>query len=208
MEYYIPDVTIRRLPAYLRLLGELEDEHAEIVSSAEMSRRTGFSSEQIRKDLAYFGAFGTRGVGYRVDFLQERLRKILGLDGLVAAALVGAGKLGQSLARYVQSQHRSIRISHIFDIDEDLVGQTLAGVTIMHTREMEETVAESGVRLAVVAVPAPEAQEVVDSLARAGVRAILNFAPVFLKPPQGVVMKSVDLSSEMRSLVYYARKCR
>ncbi len=205
IEFCIPEVTIRRLPAYLRLLSELEKEHAEIVSSRDMSIRTGYSSEQIRKDLAYFGAFGTRGVGYRVDLLKKRLRTILGLDEEVSVVLVGAGRLGQALARHVEVQHHNIRITRIFDVDEEIVGEIVAGVRVEHASQMGTSLKDQEIRLAVVAVPGGVAQEVVDALASAGVRAILNFAPEFIESPEGVAITSVDLSSEMRSLAYFAR---
>lgn len=193
------------MPSYFRLLDELTKDNVEIVSSTEMGRRTGFSSEQIRKDLAYFGAFGTRGVGYDVSVLRRRIRSILGLDRTLPVALVGAGNLGRALAHYNRNQQQHLRITHIFDVDSELIGCTIAGVEVEDAREIERIITDSGINMAIVAVPREAAQETVDTLAASGVRAILNFAPVRVETPEGIVVKSVDLTSEIQSLAYYCR---
>ena len=202
----VPDVAIRRLPVYLRALTELYAEDHEIVSSADLAARTGYSSEQIRKDLAYFGAFGTRGVGYRTAVLIERLRSILGLDRQVPIALVGAGHLGTALARYNLTRHRDVRIVAIFDNDPARVGQSIEGVVIEPAERMDEVIRAAGIRLAVIAVPAHAAQDVARRLVKAGVEAILNFAPVTLQVPPGVVVHNIDLTLELQSLAYYTRE--
>lgn len=200
----IPDVSVRRLPVYLRALSDLEAQGVAVVSSAELARRTGFSSEQIRKDLAYFGAFGTRGVGYATARLRERVRRILGLDREVAAALVGAGNLGTALARYVLSRDHGVRIAAIFDSDPARVGAVIGGVPVQPAERLEEECRRLEVRIGIVAVPAPAAQEVAERLARAGAVALLNFAPVHLRLPPGVHVHDVDLSLALQSLAYYA----
>lgn len=202
----IPDVAVRRLPVYLRALGELAERHVEIVSSAELARRTGFSSEQIRKDLAYFGAFGTRGVGYRTAVLRDRLRAILGLDRNPRAALVGAGHLGTALARYALTRDQGVRIAAIFDNDPARIGTEVAGVIVQPVDRLEASCREAGIRIGIVAVPAGAAQSVADALVRGGVRAVLNFAPVKLRVPRGVYVQDVDLSMELQSLAYYVER--
>ncbi|GAB6877562.1 redox-sensing transcriptional repressor Rex [Thermaerobacter litoralis] len=201
----VPDVAIRRLPVYLRALEELRAEDHEIVSSADLAARTGYSSEQIRKDLAYFGAFGTRGVGYRIDVLADRLRHILGLDREVPIALVGAGHLGTALARYNRTRHRDVRIVAVFDSDPARIGERIEGLEIQPADAMEAVIRREGIRLAVIAVPAPAAQGVARRLVAAGVEAILNFAPVTLQVPPGVVVQNIDLTLELQSLAYYIR---
>lgn len=201
----VPDVAIRRLPVYLRALEELRAEDHEIVSSADLAARTGYSSEQIRKDLAYFGAFGTRGVGYRIDVLVDRLRHILGLDREVPIALVGAGHLGTALARYNRTRHRDVRIVAIFDSDPRRIGDEIEGLAIQPADAMEATIRQAGIKLAVIAVPAAAAQQVARRLVAAGVEAILNFAPVTLQVPPGVVVQNIDLTLELQSLAYYIR---
>src|SRR5690606_30303216 len=199
----VPDAAVRRLPVYLRVLEDLRPREIDIVSSAELARRTGFSSEQIRKDLTYFGAFGTRGVGYRTETLSIQLREILGLDREVPAALVGAGNLGTALARYNILRHRDVRIVGIFDNDPQKVGTSIEGVPILSTDDLEKVVPEQGIRMAVITVPAEAAQEMASRLVQVGVEAILNFSPTQLRVPPGVYVQNIDLSIELRSLAYY-----
>lgn len=199
----IPDVAIRRLPVYLRVLLELQEERRDIVSSTELARRTGFSSEQIRKDLAYFGAFGTRGVGYSVAALSERLRRILGLAQGVGVALVGAGNLGTALARYIMNRPGDIRLEAIFDNDWDKIGKKIEHLEILPMEELPSVLRERGIRLAVVAVPASGAQQVADALVESGVEAILNFSPVKLDGRGKAYVQNIDLGIELQSLAYY-----
>lgn len=199
----IPEAAIKRLPVYLRVLDEMQAVEVPIVSSAEMAERTGFSPEQIRKDLAYFGAFGTRGVGYDTALLRRRISRILGLHQGVRAALVGAGHLGYALARYSLSKHKDVQIAAIFDVDPAKVGTRIGDVAIRHVSEMETVVREQGIKIGIIAVPAEEAQRVLDALAAAGVEAVLNFAPAKLKVPDGVFLQNIDLTIELQSLAYY-----
>ena len=205
IEPKIPDVTIIRLPTYLRVLNDIREEGAEIVSSAQMSARTGYSSEQIRKDLAYFGAFGTRGLGYKVDLLEQRIRRILGLEESVPIALVGAGKLGQALTQYSRIQHQNLQIVALFDVAPQLIGKEIAGLRVKPFEMLSEITQREGIRLAIIAVPRDAAQEVLDVLVENGIRAVLNFAPVHLEVPSELVVRTVDLTSELQSLAYYAR---
>jgi redox-sensing transcriptional repressor len=201
----LPDVAVKRLPVYLRALGDLRAAGWEIVSSAELAERTGLTSEQIRKDLAALGGFGTRGVGYRLDVLVASIRSVLGLARPVPVALVGAGHLGNALARYNEGRRQEPRIGAIFDADPAKVGEALGGSVIRPMDELGAVVAAQGIRLAIIAVPAAAAQEVADRLARAGCDVLLNFAPVRLSLPPGVRCHNVDLAMELEALAYYAR---
>lgn len=199
----IPDAAIKRLPVYLRILNELMEDGVEIISSAELSRKTGFTSEQIRKDLAYFGAFGTRGVGYSTTVLSQRIKKILGISRGARVALVGAGNLGTALARYNISKHKDVRISAIFDNDWDKVGKKIEDVEILPMEDLKKVIQAQEIKMAIIAVPAWEAQKVADQLVDAGVEAILNFSPAKLDARAGAYIQNIDLTLELQSLAYY-----
>jgi len=198
----IPDAAIRRLPVYLRVVSELADADVPIISSAEMAERTGLSPEQVRKDLAYFGAFGTRGVGYDTALLARRIARILGLHRGVRAALVGAGHLGHALARYSISQHKDIQITAIFDTDPEKIGTDVMGVKIQPVSELVDTCRAQGVKIGILAVPAPVAQTTAELLKEGGIEAILNFAPAKLKLDD-VFIQNIDLTIELQSLAYH-----
>lgn len=199
----IPEAAIRRLPVYLRALEELAEDGVEVVSSAELAVRAGFTPEQIRKDLAYFGAFGTRGVGYDPQLLSRRLKRILGLTGEVKVALVGAGNLGTALARHNLTRHKEVRIAAIFDRDWDKIGKSIAGVEIQPIEDLEEEIRAQRIKMAIIAVPPGEAQMVADQLMAAGVEAILNFSPAKLQAKPGTHLQSIDLMTELQALAYY-----
>lgn len=199
----IPDAAIKRLPIYLRVLQESAEVEVAIISSAELASKTGFTPEQIRKDLAYFGAFGTRGVGYDVVSLSRRITRILGLHRGVDAALVGAGHLGVALARYNLSRHKDVRITAIFDVAPAKIGTELMGVTIQPLAQLVETIRERGIRIAILAVPASEAQNTAELLEQAGVEAILNFAPAKIRLNPVITVQNIDLTIELQSLAYY-----
>lgn len=199
----IPDAAIRRLPIYLRILTELADDGTEIVSSADLAQKTGFTSEQIRKDLAYFGAFGTRGVGYSTTILSQKIRRILGLNKEVKVALVGAGNLGTALARYSLAKHKDVRIAAVFDNDWDKIGKRIENVEIMPFEDMPQIVKTQDIKMAIIAVPAQEAQNVASKLVSAGIEAILNFSPAKLTVNNDVFVQNIDLTLELQSLAYY-----
>ncbi|HLO02148.1 MAG TPA: redox-sensing transcriptional repressor Rex [Symbiobacteriaceae bacterium] len=199
----IPDAAIKRLPIYLRVLQESAEVEVAIISSAELASKTGFTPEQIRKDLAYFGAFGTRGVGYDVVSLSRRITRILGLHRGVDAALVGAGHLGVALARYNLSRHKDVRITAIFDVAPAKIGTELMGVTIQPLAQLVETIRERGIRIAILAVPASEAQNTAELLEQAGIEAILNFAPAKIRLNPVITVQNIDLTIELQSLAYY-----
>lgn len=199
-----PKSVIKRLPVYLRILDNLVRRDVEIISSRELSEETGFTAEQIRKDLAYFGAFGTRGTGYNTNFLREKILKIIGLDKRTNIIVVGAGHLGKALTRYNITKNPYVEIVGVFDVDPDEVGEKILDVEISHTDEMERVIREYSVKVAVVTVPAEFAQSVVDKLVKYGIKAILNFAPTKLKTPEDVQVHNADLTIELQSLIYYA----
>lgn len=199
----IPSVAVRRLPLYLRVLEELSAEGVEVTSSADLSRRCGYSSEQIRKDLAYFGAFGTRGLGYDVAQLSQQLRRILGLTAAVPVALVGAGNLGTALIRYARENSRDTYVAAVFDADARKIGKEIGGVRVRPVSELRQAIAELGIRIGVIAVPGENARQVFDELCAAHVTAILNFAPTKLER-RTVNVQNVDLTTELQSLAYFA----
>lgn len=199
----IPDAAIKRLPIYLRVLEEVVAADIPIVSSAELAERTGFSPEQIRKDLAYFGAFGTRGVGYDTALLTRRISRILGLHHGVKVALVGAGHLGHALARYSLTKHKDVKLVALFDADPDKIGSEIMGLRIRDSAEMPAVIRNEGVKIGIITVPAAAAQLVADQLVAAGIEAILNFAPAKLRVPEHVFLQNIDLTIELQSLAYY-----
>ena len=201
----LPEVAVKRLPVYLRALGDLRAAGQEIVSSADLAARTGLTSEQIRKDLAQLGGFGTRGVGYRRETLAASIRGVLGLETPVPVALVGAGHLGNALARYNEARRQQPRIVAIFDADPSKVGEVVGGSPIRGMDDLAATVRALGIRLAIIAVPAAAAQAVASALGQAGCDVLLNFAPVRLALPDGVRVHNVDLAMELEALAYYVR---
>jgi redox-sensing transcriptional repressor len=173
------------------------------VSSGELARMVGTSGARVRKDLSYFGQFGTRGRGYRVGELQDRLRSILGLDREWKIALVGVGKLGTALLRYPGFRRSGFHIEAAFDLDPQLVDTEVAGVRVCHPYRMPKVIRSLAIRLGMIAVPAPAAQESADLLAISGVGAVLNFSPARLILPATVRLKNVDFTSQLELLPYY-----
>lgn len=200
--YKIPEATVVRLSIYFRQLHYLKEAGIETVSSEEIANSVGVSSAQVRKDLAYFGEFGTRGVGYRVEELLGYLTKILGLDQKWNTMIVGAGKLGSALALYHGFRERGFTIKAILDSDEAKVGQILADVKIEPVEVLASRVKEHGIDIGIITVPAVNAQDVTDSLVEAGVSAILNFSPRVLKVPNDIILRNVDLSVKLKVLSF------
>lgn len=199
----IPEKTITRLSIYLRCLEELEADGVASVSSKQLAERFGLNSAQVRKDLAYFGQFGVRGLGYYIAELKHNLERILGLKQDWEVALVGAGNLGSALIAYKGFQARGFRISVAFDSDPAKVGQQIEGVPVMDVAKLVPTLRKKKVKIAVLAVPSAGAQAVADLLVEAGVTAILNFAPTQLSVPEGVKVQYVDLSVLLKTLSYH-----
>jgi redox-sensing transcriptional repressor len=199
----IPDVVIRRLPIYARSLRYLLNENKFSVSSQELGDRINVTAAQIRKDLSYFGEFGKQGIGYDVEKLLGHIERILGLDQAWRVALVGVGHLGQAIARYEGFRSQGIDIVALFDSDPQKIGHEVAGLLISDDAQIPEVVRRENIKMAVVAVPASRAQEVVDTLVAAGVRAVLNYAPITVQVPNGVWVRHIDPVAVMHSMTYY-----
>ena len=200
----VSELTTNRLSIYLRCLNALDSAGVETISSQALAERFHLNAAQIRKDLAYFGEFGVRGVGYYVKELRRHLRQILGLDRRLRVAIVGAGNLGLALADYPGFRQEGFEIAALFDAAQEKVGhESRGGVTIHDIRELRRIVRRERLDIAVIAVPAPQAQPVVDQVVAAGIKAILNFSPGALHVPDGVKLKSVDLTVSLESLSFY-----
>ena len=196
-------MTIRRLSIYTRCLSQLEEDGVKTISSQDLAERFNLNSAQVRKDLAYFGEFGVRGIGYYVAGLKTELQRILGLDREWPVALVGLGNLGSALFHYKGFSRQGFRIVVVFDDDPAKAGRDIDGVPIVSTRDLEREVRERAIQIAVLAVPAEAAQAVTDQLVTAGIKAVLNFAPTRLRVQKDVRLKNVDLSIELETLSFY-----
>jgi redox-sensing transcriptional repressor len=199
----IPEMTIHRLSVYTRCLLQLEEDGVKTISSQEMAERFNLNSAQVRKDLAYFGEFGVRGIGYYVAGLKTELQRILGLDRVWPVVLVGFGNLGSALFHYKGFDRQGFRIAAIVDDDPAKVAREVDSVPIVLSRDLAREVRARGIQIAILAVPADAAQGVTDELVGAGIRAILNFAPARLKAPRDVRLQNVDLSIELETLSFY-----
>jgi redox-sensing transcriptional repressor len=201
----IPQPTIERMSTYLQCVRGLMSEDILMASSSEIAQRTGINAAQLRKDLSYFGEFGTPGLGYDVAALEAHLARIMGLDFAHDVLLVGAGNLGTAITSYVGWAKRGFRIVAVFDADPNKVGGELAGCKIQPLEELVKVNARFKAEMGIVAVPREAAQEVVDKLVAAGVRAILNFAPITILVRPGIAVRNVDLTSQLEVLSYYLR---
>jgi redox-sensing transcriptional repressor len=200
----VSELTTNRLSVYLRCLNTLEEEGVRTISSQALADRFGLTAAQIRKDLANFGEFGVRGVGYYVRELRRHLRQILGVDRRVPVAILGAGNLGMALADYPGFRVEGFEIAGLFDDNGEKIGRrSKAGVRIHDIRQFSRFARREKIRIAVIAVPAAAAQTVVDMVVRAGITAVLNFSPGTLKVPPHVKLKSVDLTVSLESLSYF-----
>ncbi len=200
----VPKSVIRRLPVYLRTLDILIRNEQEIVSSRELSEKTGFTAEQIRKDLTFFGAFGTRGTGYTVKYLRDMILKIIGLDERTSIVVVGVGHLGTALIRYNVTKNPYVNVVAAFDVDPSVVDKDILGVKVLHISKMKEVMKEYNIKVAILTVNTESAQEAVEYIIKSGIRVIFNFAPVKLIVPENVHVHNADLSIELQSLIYYA----
>ena len=200
----VSELTTNRLSVYLRCLNTLDQAGVKTISSQALAEQFHLNAAQIRKDLAYFGEFGVRGVGYYVEELRTHLRQILGLDRRVRVAIMGAGNLGLALADYQGFRTEGFEIAALFDTQRDKIGhRSRGGVPIYDVRVFRRTVRRERIRIAVVAVPAASAQAVVNEVVAAGITAILNFSPGTLKVPADVKVKSVDLTVSLESLSFF-----
>lgn len=199
----VPAIVIGRLPLYLRALTQLRLNGKGVTSSQELSKRLGFSSAQIRKDLSYFGEFGKQGTGYEISHLEKQLRSILKVHKVWEMALVGAGRLGNAIANYGGFEERGFRIAVIFDSDQGKIGESVGQLRVQPTSELKETIKARKIQVAIVAVPASEAQPTADQLVEAGIRAILNYAPTTLTVPARVKVYDIDPAAGLQSMTYY-----
>ncbi len=200
----IPEATVNRLPLYLRSLAELDPE-VDTISSERLAALTGVNAAKVRKDLSYLGSFGTRGVGYEVEYLRFEMARELGLTQDWPVVIVGVGDLGHALAKYGGFSDRGFPVVALVDADPAKVGTVVEGLTVQGDDELARLVAECSVTTGIIATPAAVAQDVADQLIASGVRSILNFAPVVLSVPAGVSVRKVDLAMELQILAFYER---
>ncbi|HEY6214715.1 MAG TPA: redox-sensing transcriptional repressor Rex [Vicinamibacterales bacterium] len=200
----VSELTTNRLSVYLRCLNALESAGVRTISSQALAEQFHLNAAQIRKDLAYFGEFGVRGVGYYVRDLKRHLRQILGLDQKLRVAIMGAGNLGLALADYPGFRQEGFEISALFDVLREKVGhQSRLGVPIYDVHDLKKIVKRDAVKIAVIAVPAPSAQHVLNLVVGSGIKAVLNFSPGALEVPADVKLKSVDLTVSLESLSFF-----
>ncbi|WP_051942777.1 redox-sensing transcriptional repressor Rex [Streptacidiphilus rugosus] len=202
----IPDATVARLPLYLRALTALSERSVPTVSSEELAAAAGVNSAKLRKDFSYLGSYGTRGVGYDVEYLVYQISRELGLTQDWPVVIVGIGNLGHALANYGGFASRGFRVAALLDADSGLTGQLVAGLPVRHTDEMEEIIRTERVSIGVITTPPGAAQQVCDRLVAAGVTSILNFAPTVLSVPDGVDVRKVDLSIELQILAFHEQR--
>jgi redox-sensing transcriptional repressor len=199
----IPDIIIGRLPVYLRALQQLSEKGILTTSSQELGEIVGISAAQIRKDISQFGEFGKQGTGYSVPFLIERLRNILRVDRVWEVVIVGMGDIGHALARYNGFTDRGFHINMVFDNDPQKIGQRAGEYEILDTARLAEKVKQNKIKIAMLTVPAAFAQEMADQLVKAGVRAILNYAPISLNVPSHVHVQYIDPATHLQRMTYY-----
>jgi len=199
----IPDIIIGRLPVYLRALQRMADSGLKTTSSQELGEHVGISAAQIRKDISQFGEFGKQGTGYSIAYLLDKLREILKVDRIWDVTLIGAGDIGHALARYQGFTNRGFQITMIFDNNKDKVGKKIDDFTIEDADKIVEKVKAAGIKIAMLTVPAIAAQQVADKLVQAGVKAILNYAPISLSVPNNVKVQYIDPSTHLQRMTYY-----
>jgi redox-sensing transcriptional repressor len=202
----IPEATVARLAVYLRVLSGLADGGRSTVSSGELAAAAGVNPAGLRKDLSHLGPCGVRGVGYEVGALRDRIAGVLGVERSRACVLVGMGNLGAALAGYAGFGSRGFEFVGLFDVAPARVGQHIGGHTVRPLDELEQVVDAAGALIGVITTPADVAQSVCDRMAAAGVRSILNFAPVTLAAPDGVDVRKVDLSVELQVLAFLGQQ--
>ncbi len=202
-EEIVPDIVISRLPGYLQTLNQMAKEGYHTVSSKMLAERLRISAAQIRKDLSSFGGFGKQGTGYSIYFLIEKLQEILNLDHVWQVAVIGAGDLGRAITRYQGFASRGIEIVLLFDVNPDVVGTTVGSVVVKHVDALEEEIHKRGIRIAILTVPASAAQLMADRLVDAGIRAILNYAPLTLLVPGHVHVQHIEPVLHLQRMMYY-----
>lgn len=199
----ISESTIRRLSKYYRSLEQLIARNTDTVSSDQLAEMDGITSAQVRKDLSFFGTFGKRGLGYNTRALKEQIGEILGLSKEWRVAIVGAGNIGKALVNYGEFRKQGFQVHLIMDSDHNKVGQKIQGLTVASTDLLPELIKKQRIEIAIIAVPSEAAQRVADELMEAGVRAILNFAPISIKAPEGIQVKNENTAIEIEALSYF-----
>lgn len=199
----IPDIVVGRLPQYLRTLHHMSAEGRTVTSSQELGERLGISAAQIRKDLSQFGEFGKQGTGYQINYLVKQLIRILNVEKLWDVAIVGAGDIGHAIARYQGFKDHGFRVTMIFDNDPEKIGKKIDGFEIQDASRLIEIIRKSGIRIAMLTVPADQAQMVADELIEAGVEAILNYAPIHICVPENVRIQHIDPVIHLQRMTYY-----
>ncbi len=205
-ERRIPEATVARLPVYLRCLVELADERTPTISSERLADMAGVNAAKVRKDLSYLGSYGTRGVGYDVEFLLYQMSRELGLTQDWPVVVAGVGNLGQALANYGGFTDRGFPVGALVDVDPDKVGTSIAGVIVRHLDELPELVASKGIAIGIIATPPTAAQSVAEKMVEAGIGSILNFSPSVLGLDPEVSVRKVDLAVELQILSFYRRR--
>jgi len=202
----IPEATVARLPLYLRSLVEVAESKTSTISSERLAEMAGVNAAKVRKDLSYLGSYGTRGVGYDVEFLLYQISRELGLTHDSPVVIVGLGNLGRALANYRGFGVRGFRVAALVDSDPEKIGRGIGGLTVRSMDDLPSITSEQAVTIGVIATPASVAQEVADRLVEAGVSSILNFAPVVLNVAPHVCLRKVDLSIELQILSFYRQR--
>ncbi|HKK20862.1 MAG TPA: redox-sensing transcriptional repressor Rex [candidate division Zixibacteria bacterium] len=202
MSKRISESTIHRLSMYYRTLSLLEKENYETVSSKELAKREKLTPAQVRKDLSFFGSFGTRGLGYNVAELKQKIADILGINREWKVALIGVGNIGSALVSYKEFAKQGFSIIKVFDNDQRKIGSNHKGITVSDIANLETEIRDCGIEIVILAVPATVAQYIVDDICRAGVKAILNFAPINLRVPPNVYLRNENMSMELEYLSF------
>ena len=203
---HIPQATVARLPLYLRCLFGEAKRGVATLSSEQLAELAGVNAAKIRKDLSHLGSYGTRGVGYDVEFLSFQIRRELGLTQDWPVAIAGAGNLGQALAGYAGFGARGFRLVALFDADPDKIGRSIGGVEVRPIGDLSALTAELGVAIGIICTPTDVAQEVADAFAAAGVTSLLSFVPTVLSAPDDVAVRMVDLSMELQILSFHSQR--
>lgn len=202
-EKTIPDIIVGRLPLYLRALQGMARDGRQITSSQELGEHLGISAAQIRKDLSQFGEFGKQGTGYHIAYLSDEIQKILKVNRVWDMAVVGVGDLGEAIARYQGFKNRGFQVAMLFDNDPDKIGTEKDGFIVQDAADIVPKIRNANIKIAMITVPAVQAQEVADKLVEAGVRAILNYAPISLNVPPEVRLQHIDPAVHLQRMTYY-----
>ena len=199
----IPDIIIARLPVYLRALQRMADKGLQTTSSQDLGERVGISAAQIRKDISQFGEFGKQGTGYSIPYLINKLREILKVDRMWDVIIIGAGDMGHALARYQGFADRGFHVVMVFDNDKNKIGHKIGDFIIEDTSHLVEKVKSAGIKIALLTIPATVAQEITEKLVEAGVKAILNYAPISISVPKDVKVQHIDPATHLQRMTYY-----